>query len=380
MKIGIDIRTLMDAQYSGVSEYTLNLIQNILKLDQKNGYRLFYNSAHDISGRMPKFDQPNVKVVKFNYPNKILNYVGFKLLGLPKIDKLLDVDVFFMPHMNFMAFSEKGKSILTIHDLSFLRYKEFFSLRKNFWHKMLDVEKMIKQADMVVAISESTKNDVVELYGIDPLKVKVIYSGIGDEFRVIDKQDARMREIKEKYGLPDKFIFFLGTIEPRKNLEGLIIAFNRLRMRNPELNDYRLVIAGGRGWKSDSIFKAWEESPFKDDIKFLGYIDRNDKPYLYNLASLFVYPSFYEGFGFPPLEAFASGVPVIASSSSSLPEIVGGAGLMIDPYDASSLSLAMEEVLQNNGLREDMIRNGLEKVKKFSWVKAAEDYLKILTE
>ena len=142
MKIGIDIRTLMDAQYSGVSEYTLNLIQNILKLDQKNDYRLFYNSAHDISNRIPRFDYPNVKIIKFNYPNKILNYIGFKMLGMPRIDKLLDVDVFFMPHINFMAFSGKAKSILTVHDLSFLRYGEFFSLRKNFWHRMLNVKKI----------------------------------------------------------------------------------------------------------------------------------------------------------------------------------------------------------------------------------------------
>ncbi|MEK7098025.1 MAG: glycosyltransferase, partial [Patescibacteria group bacterium] len=203
MKIGIDIRTLMDAQYSGVSEYTLNLIQNILKLDSKNDYRLFYNSARDIGNRMPEFDYPNAEVVKFNYPNKILNYIGFKLLDLPKIDKLLDVDIFFMPHMNFIAFSGKAKSILTIHDLSFLRYGGFFSLRKNFWHRMLNVGKMVKQADRIVAISESTKNDIIELCGAAPDKIKVIHSGVGKEFRVIDKDDDRMPEIKDKYGLPD---------------------------------------------------------------------------------------------------------------------------------------------------------------------------------
>lgn len=379
MKIGIDARTLMDAQYSGVSEYTLNLIQNILKLDSENDYRLFYNSAHDISGYMPKFEQPNCKVIKFNYPNKILNYIGFKLLRLPKIDKLLGVDVFFMPHINFMAVSGKTKTVLTVHDLSFLRYGEFFSWRKNFWHRMLNVKKMVRQADEIIVISESTKNDIVELYGIDQAKIEVVYSGIGEEFRLIDKADQRLKEIKEKYGLPEKFIFFLGTIEPRKNLEGLILAYDQLRAKNPGL-DHGLAIAGGKGWKSDNIFKAWEKSPYKNDIKFLGYIDRKDKPYLYNLASLFVYPSFYEGFGFPPLEAFASGVPVVASFSSSLPEIIGDAGLMADPYDASSLSLAMEEVLGNNELKEDLVRKGFERVKKFSWVKTAENYLKILAE
>lgn len=380
MKIGIDIRTLMDAQYSGVSEYTLNLIQNILKLDSKNDYRLFYNSARDISGRMPEFDYPNAKVITFNYPNKILNYIGFKLSGLPKIDKLLDVDVFFMPHMNFIAFSKNAKNILTIHDLSFLRYGGFFSLRKNFWHRMLNIGKMVKQADKIVAISESTKNDIIELCGAAPDKIKVIHSGIGKEFRVIDKDDARMPEIKDKYGLPDKFIFFLGTIEPRKNLEGLIIAFDILRMRNPELSSYKLIIAGGRGWKSGSIFKAWQKSAHKDDIRFLGYIDREDKPYLYNLASLFVYPSFYEGFGFPPLEAMACGAPVITAFSSSMPEIAGNAGLMVDPYDADGIYSAMEEVLANSRLRETMIKKGLEKAGRFSWSKTAEEYINIFNQ
>ncbi len=153
MVIGVDIRTLMDTQYSGVSEYTLNLVSALLELDRGNEYRLFYNTAKNISGRLPKFDYPNVKIVKKSIPNKILNYLFFKFLNSPKIDKLLGVDplsgrgagVFFMPHINFIALSGKSKSVLTVHDLSFLRYPEFFSARKNFWHKMINVKKLIVQ-------------------------------------------------------------------------------------------------------------------------------------------------------------------------------------------------------------------------------------------
>lgn len=378
MRIGIDIRTLMDAQYSGVPEYTYNLVTEILKLDKKNEYRLFYNSARDISGRMPKFEAPNVKVVKRRYPNKILNYLLFKVFNRPKIDKLLGVDLFLMPHINFVALSGGAKSILIIHDLSFLRYPQFFSARKNFWHKMIAAPKLVKKFDKIITISESTKNDIVELCGVSPEKVRVIYSGIGKEFKKIEnKEGDEMLSIKKKYDLPDKFILFLGTIEPRKNIAGLIRAYDELRIVNRELEDCKLVIAGGAGWKSDDIFKTWENSPYKDDIKFLGYVEREEKVYLYNLASLFVYPSFYEGFGFPPLEAMACGTPVIASFSSSLPEILGAAALLVDPHDYKDMARAIEQMLKSDKLRNDFIKRGLKRAEEFSWGKTAGEYLEL---
>jgi glycosyltransferase involved in cell wall biosynthesis len=418
MIIGIDIRTLMDARYSGVSEYTLNLVSALLRLDRENEYRLFYNTAKNISERMPKFDYPNVKIVKKSVPNKVLNYFLFKFLNSPKIDKLLGVDpafgrgagVFFMPHINFVGLSKRGsasfreaeplnnvghKRILTIHDLSFLRYPEFFSARKNFWHKMINVKKIVKKFDKIIAVSENTKRDIVELCSVNPDKVKVIYSGVDKEFKNFqfsilnfqtnpkskiqspEDDTNKLNKIKTKYNLPDKFILFLGTIEPRKNIEGLIMAYEILKEKNAGLAQYKLVIAGGWGWKSGNVFKFWKKSRYKNDIKFLGYIDKKDKVYLYNLASLFVYPSFYEGFGFPPLEAMASGVPVVSSFTSSLPEIVGDVGLMVDPYNINDLAVAMEKVLNNDGLRDNLIKRGLEKVKNFSWEKAAREYLEV---
>lgn len=377
MRIGIDIRTLMDAQYSGVPEYTYNLVTEILKLDKKNEYRLFYNSARDISDRMPKFEAPNVEVIKRRYPNKILNYLLFKVFNRPKVDKLLGVDLFLMPHMNFIALSGAAKSILIIHDLSFLRYPQFFSARKNFWHKMINVPKLVKKFDKIATISENTKNDIVELCGVSPEKVRVIYSGIGKEFKKIEnKKSDEMLSIKKKHDLPDKFILFLGTIEPRKNIAGLILAYNELRSVNRGLEDHQLIIAGGAGWKGDDIFKTWKNSPYKDDIKFLGYIGREEKVCLYNLASLFVYPSFYEGFGFPPLEAMACGTPVIASFSSSLPEILGTAALLVDPYDCKDMAMAIERILKSDELRNNFIERGLDKAREFSWEKTAGEYLK----
>ncbi len=420
MKIGIDIRTLMDSQYSGVSEYTLNLVREILKLDTSatsassgqassaqalNEYRLFYNSAKNVSGEMPKFDYPNVKIVRKSIPNKIFNWPMQKILGRPEIDKMLGVDVFISPNISPIALSKKCKKIITIHDLSFLRFPEFFNLKRILWHKMIDVKKTVKKFNKIIVVSESTKNDIVELCDVAPEKVKVIYSGIEKEFRQLSLNDVKnpptpfikgaavkaplikgvggiysvdIEQIKNKYNLPDKFILFLGTVEPRKNIEGLIGAYNEYR-DNSDDKSYKLIIAGGRGWKSEGIYKKWKESKYRDDIKFLGYVDKKDKIYLYNLASLFVYPSFYEGFGFPPLEAMACGVPVITGFTSSLPEIMDNAGLMVDPYNIADMASAMEQVLSDEELKNNLIQKGLERAKMFNWEKTAREYLEAIS-
>jgi len=388
MKIGIDIRTLMDARYSGVSEYALNLLKEIFKFDRANEYRLFYNCFGD-STNLPEFKQANVKLTKYNYPNKVLNYLLFKIFNYPKLDKALAVDVFFMPHLNFIGLSVGVRSLITVHDLSFLKYPEFFSARKNFWHRMVKAKKLLKRFSLVVAVSENTKRDIVELGGINPDKVRVIYSGVGEEYREMTKSQLpttnqiqntnadgkRLVEIKNKYQLPNKFILYLGTIEPRKNVDGIIRAYYELRNNNQALADVKLVIAGARGWKSENIYREWNKSKFKDDIKFLGYVEPDDKVYLYNLASVFIYPSFYEGFGFPPLEAMACGLPVVASFASSLPEVVGDAALMVDPYNINDLAGALEKVLVDESLKNKLIARGLEQAKKFSWQETARAYL-----
>jgi len=376
MKIGIDIRTLLDARPSGVSEYVLNLLKEMFKLDTANEYRLFYNCFGDCPN-LPEFKQANVKLIKYNYPNKVLNYLLFKIFNYPKLDKDLAVDVFFMPHLNFIGLSVGAKSLLTVHDLSFLKYPEFFSARKNFWHRMVKAKKLLKRFSLVIAVSENTKRDIVELGGINPDKVRVIYSGVGEEYKKLPliNYQFSVKRVRDKYNLPERFILYLGTIEPRKNVDGIIRAYNQLRVMSCELRDYKLIIAGARGWKSENIYREWDKSAFKNDIKFLGYVEPDDKIYLYNLASVFIYPSFYEGFGFPPLEAMACGVPVVASFASSLPEVVGDAALMVDPYNINDLAGALEKVLVDENLKNKLIARGLEQAKKFSWRETARAYL-----
>jgi len=376
MKIGIDIRTLLDARPSGVSEYVLNLLKEMFKLDTANEYRLFYNCFGDCPN-LPEFKQANVKLIKYNYPNKVLNYLLFKIFNYPKLDKDLAVDVFFMPHLNFIGLSVGAKNLLTVHDLSFLKYPEFFSARKNFWHRMVKAKKLLKRFSLVIAVSENTKRDIMELGGINPDKVKVIYSGVGEEYKKLPliNYQFSVKRVRDKYNLPERFILYLGTIEPRKNVDGIIRAYNQLRVMSCELRDYKLIIAGARGWKSENIYREWDKSAFKNDIKFLGYVEPDDKIYLYNLASVFIYPSFYEGFGFPPLEAMACGVPVVASFASSLPEVVGDAALMVDPYNINDLAGALEKVLVDENLKNKLIARGLEQAKKFSWRETARAYL-----
>ncbi|MDD5032324.1 MAG: glycosyltransferase family 1 protein [Patescibacteria group bacterium] len=380
MKIGIDIRTLMDREYSGVSEYTLNLVKAILEKDRENEYKLFYNSGRDISGRMPEFKNDNVEVVSFRYPNKVFNYLLQKTFKYPKIDQKLGVDVFWLPNPNFISLSSGAKKILTIHDLSFLRYPDFFSLRRNLWHYIINIRKLLREFDKIIAISENTRNDIIELGEIDGKKVETIYSGISGELRVVDKNDEVLKKVKEKYNLADKFILFLGTLEPRKNVVGLIKAYNELRGDGGGFEKVKLVIAGGAGWKGEGTRKEWEKSKYKEDIKFLDYIPRQDKVYLYNLASVFVYPSFYEGFGFPPLEAMAAGVPVVSSFSSSLPEVAGSASLLVDPYKTREIARAIERILSDENLKNNLIEKGRERVSLFSWQKAAEKYLDVFKE
>lgn len=379
MRIGIDIRPLMDIQYSGVAEYELNLLNEIFSIDFKNEYRLFYNSAFDISSRMSDFNYPNVKIIKLNYPNKVFNYLMQKTLNYPKIDKLLGIDFFWMPHINFISLSKECKSALTIHDLSFLHYPDFFNFRKNLWHYIINVKKLIKKTDNIIAVSENTRNDIMDLCGVEKDKISVIYSGVGKKYRIINNSDLEylnLQKVREKYGLFNKFFLYLGTLEPRKNVGGIIQAFD-LFCKNRFSDDYILVIAGGNGWKNKDISASYKKAKYKERIKFLGYVSDKDKIILYNLASIFLYPSFYEGFGLPVLEAMRSGVPVITSNISSLPEVAGNSAFMIDPYNINEIAVAMEKIESSMDFKNRLIESGKNQFKKFLWSRAAREYLDI---
>ena len=380
MRIGVDIRCLEGQRKTGVEEYTINLLKNILDLDKKNEYVLFFNA---LKGRNLDLDwlkkYPNVKIKSFRYQNKFFNlFVWY--FGWPKIDELVGgTDVFWMPNINFEAFSKKTKLIITMHDLSFDIMPETFPWKTRFWHFLINPKKLCQKADKIIAVSASTKNDLELFYKINSQKISVIHSAVRNDFKIINRNDPEMLEVKEKYELPYHFILYLGTIEPRKNIISIVKAYNQLRrLKNPELDKYKLIIAGAKGWKENGVTKEIKNSPFRSDIVLLGFVESENKPYLYNLASLFVYPSFFEGFGFPPLEAMKSGVPIITSNNSSLPEIVGEAGIMIDPEKPDELFKAMREILLSKDLRSKMREKGLKRAQNFDWQKTAEEFLEVL--
>lgn len=377
MVIGIDIRVLSRGTRSGIEEYALNLLSHLLPMDKTIEYKLFYNAYRkvDIDHEWAKL--PNVRIINHSIPNRFFD-LSSRFFSAPKVDKLLGgVDVFWSPHIFLAALSNACPAVVTFHDLSFERYGEFYSWQKHYWHFSMNPRLQARKAKKIIAVSESTKQDLVELYEIPAAKIKVIYSGINS----VSDKGFGSSQIKEKYHLPEKYILYLGTIEPRKNIIGLIKAFELFKKKYGLLiADYKLVIAGAKGWLYQDVFKAAEKSSFKNDIIFTGFIDNEDKNEVYRLSSLYVYPSFFEGFGFPPLEAMAQGVPVITSNTSSEPEAVATAALVIDPYNIDEMAWAMNELLINKDLRVKMIGRGYEQIKRFSWQRCARETLEVLKE
>jgi len=376
MIIGIDIRMLARGTRSGVEEYIINLLSNMLKLDDNIQFKLFYNGYKKVNLEYDFLKLPNVELKEFKIPNRLLDF-SFQYFGYPKVDKLLGgVDVFFSPHIFSSAVSNSCKIVTTFHDLSFTNHKEFYSSGKNYWHFSMNPKKRARKSDRIIAVSNSTKEDLMKIYKIDDEKIKVVYSGINPVSN-IEPSEASISKIRNKYKLSENYILYLGTIEPRKNIIGIIRAFEELKKHNIEKN-YKLVIAGSKGWLCKDVFEVAKNSAVINDIFFTGFVDDEDKSILYKLAEIFIYPSFYEGFGFPPLEAMQNGTPTITSNFSSLPEAVGDAAIMVNPYNIDELARAMENLLNDDYLKNNLIQKGFQQTKKFSWQKCAGETLEIL--
>ncbi|MFH1129676.1 MAG: glycosyltransferase family 1 protein [Patescibacteria group bacterium] len=413
MTIGIDIRVLAKEARTGVEDYLINLLSRLLLNGANNPakdgvkYKLFYSGFKKLKLDYSWFKNKNVKIKKIRIPNRIFDLI-LRFVKFPKLDKILGgVDVFVSPHFLITPLSKKTKRIMIFYDLSFLRFPRFFSWQKRLWHRFMFPGKQARKADSIIAISESTKKDLIDFYKIDPSKIKVIYPGIDEKFRPINQNNIKLLEISKKYGLfADEanscidFVLYFGTIEPRKNILGLIEAFEEVkkekqgkvldvnwqgfegvvRGHKDEVCDFsklKLVIAGAKGWLYKEVFEKAQKSEFKDDIIFTGFVEEDDKLYLYNLAKIFVYPSFFEGFGLPPLEAMACGVPVIVSNKSSLSEVVGDSAIMINPENPNEISWAIKEILENKELGDYLSKRGIEKSKQFNWDKTTKEILKL---
>jgi len=260
---------------------------------------------------------------------------------------------------------------LTIFDVNFLAMRKF-TLWSGRWHFAPKMKDYAKRSHHIITVSENSKSEIIKYLNVSEEKISVIYGGYADIFK-LESDDRLSSDVKRKYNITGNYLLYVGTLEPRKNLLGLIRAYAQSRAKD----DFILVLAGGKGWQYENIFKLVRELKLENRIIFTGYVPENDLPGLYQGATLFVYPSFYEGFGLPPLEAMACGLPVIVSHTTSLPEVVGDAGVYVDPNDVEQISFSIDTVLSDSELRQTLIQRGLERAKLFSWEKAAKETLKL---
>lgn len=373
MKVGIDISQIA-YRGSGVATYTENLVKHLLEIDKENEYILFFSSLRQ---KPPE----NFKSNNFKLPPILLEFLWNRLHILP-IEKFVGkVDVFHTS--DWLEPPAKCPKITTIHDLAIFKYPQTFAPKgghnivKNMRRKL---ELVKKDGDFVIAVSQSTKRDIVEMLDIPPEKITVIYEAVDEtvnsnlKSRAAGKafgdarQISKIEETKKKYHIEGDYILSVGTQEPRKNLKRLVEAFSLLT-HNSELITYNLVIAGNLGWGE-------ELKPVKN-VLLTGFVPQEDLPYLYAGATIFVYPSLYEGFGLPVLEAMASGVPIVCSNTSSLPEIAGEAAVYVDPENTEDIKNAIETVIADQKLRDELSKKGILQAKKFSWQKTAEETLNV---
>ncbi|HWP81269.1 MAG TPA: glycosyltransferase family 1 protein [Bacteroidota bacterium] len=385
MKIAIDGRTIR-ADKRGVGGYTHRLVKALLEVDKRNQYVLFLSEPHH------ELKASNLTSVVENSSERFGYNRVWENFRLPQLLSEHGVDLYFAPAYTLpllprfeklhsmlprrwkrpFVLKNEVKILVTIHDAIAAVHPEFFTAKMRAW-QTLYINNARHVAHHVIASSEQTKRDLLTRFGFEKNRVSVVYPELDPAFRRIT--GSRLERVHTKYGLPKHFILFVGTIEPRKNILGLATAYAML----PEKirSRVQLIVAGGSGWKSGEFLKDLNRLKLGTSIRFLGYVPDEDLPSLYNLAELFVYPSFYEGFGYPPLEAMACGVPVITSNRSSLPEVTRNAAILIDPANISELSDAIKRVLANRDLRHQLRARGLRNIRSFAWGKSAQRLLKV---
>jgi glycosyltransferase involved in cell wall biosynthesis len=290
--------------------------------------------------------------------------LGFEISRV-KLDLLHSPD--FIP-----PFRRNCKSVITIHDLAFLLYPHFLTKESARYYGQID--QAWRRTDHIIAVSEATKQDSIKMLGVPEKKISVIHEAANPIYRPMPRDEAA-RYIQQRYKIENDFILFVSTIEPRKNLPGLLQAYRRLR--DDYKRDELLVLAGANGWLWEEVYETVNRLNLEDHVAFLGRVPLEDLVYLYNSAKLMVHPSFYEGFGLPPLEAMTCGTPAIVSNTAALPEVVGDAALMIDPHDLQGLTVAMMRVLSEPELWNDLSAKGLKRASLFSWKKAAQRTLDV---
>lgn len=375
MKISLDLEPCFN-NHSGIGVNTYNIAKHLEKIKEIELHGEIFNflgkNSLDKNYRELDIKVNTCKIFPYGVYRRLWNVLPVKYNTL--LNSHSDIYHFFD---YIVPPNIEGKVITTIHDMTYVLYPDMVE-QKTMNRIKKGIEYSINRADKIITVSESSKNDIAKLLNVDKSKIEVVYNGV--EYELFCKYYSKEEEleVKRKYNLPEKYILYMGTLEPRKNIKSIISAFSIFILNNRSYSDdIKLVIAGKKGWLYESIFDLVKELRLEDKVIFTDYVDEIDKPLIYNMASLFVFPSIYEGFGIPVLEAMASSVPVITSTSSSLPEIAGDAAIRVEPKDVDSIAKAMKQILEDEVLRKAMVEKGHIQARKFTWQSSVEKLVSI---
>jgi glycosyltransferase involved in cell wall biosynthesis len=364
MKVAVDARTVLPNR-SGVGNYVLHLIQNLKQVDPETIYYFLAQKKNlPLLGDLARAEDRFLTL--FSHENHPLSDFWEHFI-LPLRLTRMGIDVYHGPASLIPFRKDHYRLVVTIHDLVAFLFPETIPLKYGAYMRYL-LRQAVKKADRIISVSYHTRQDLIKILKVPEKKIVVVHEAPSPIFRPHDRKAVQDR-LKKRYGLSRKFIYHLGNIEPRKNLIRLLEAFTLVCR---ELgNEYQLVVSGQKGWLIRSLSRFLKDYPVRDQVFFTGYVPMEDIPMFMNAADLFVFPSLYEGFGLPVLEAMSCGTPVISSNRSSIPEIVGSAGVLVDPTDINDLAGRIIGLLRNPEERVRLSRLGLEQAARFSWPEAA---------
>jgi glycosyltransferase involved in cell wall biosynthesis len=372
MRIAIDTVLLL-SPLTGVGQYAYQIARNLRKVAPFHDYTYFYGyySSRLLAPGEHLDSVHRVKEAVRKIP--ILGNAARSLKDVANLFSSREFDLYFEP--NFIPLNIRARrTVVTVPDFSFVRFPQWHTCDKVRYYAKNFLNK-IRRAQRIIVISDFIRNEAIQSFGFSPEKLTTIHPGVDREiYRVYDPQD--LLPTREKYRLPENFILFVGSLEPRKNLERLLLAYQNLE--KPARSEVKLVLAGFKGWENERIVSLIRN--MKTDVFYLGYLPQEDLAKIYNLARLFIYPSLYEGFGLPPLEAMACGCPVIVSHAASLPEVCGEGAFYVNPCDVGSIARGIDRVLKDEGLRILLASKGRERASQFSWEKSARAHLKLFEE
>jgi glycosyltransferase involved in cell wall biosynthesis len=370
MKIAIDVRTVLPNR-SGVGNYVLHLTENLIRVDPDSLYYfLTFKKNIPLLGALDGRENPMLTV--FSHENHPMGDFWEHFI-LPLRLKKRGIDIFHGPASLIPFRKDHYKTVVTIHDLVAFLFSETIPLKYGAYMRYL-LRHAVKKADKIISVSYHTREDLVRILNVPKEKIVVIHEAPSPIFRSYPPEEVRT-VLENRYGIRKKYIYHLGNIEPRKNLINLLEAFTLVCRETG--SDYQLVVSGQKGWLIRSLSRFLKTYPLQDQVLFTGYVPHQDLPYFMNGAELFVFPSLYEGFGLPVLEAMRCGTPVISSNLSSIPEIAGNAAVLVDPTDVQALAGEIVRLLRSREERERRSRLGLVQAARFSWAEVARKTLEV---